>query len=82
MGRVLEVTDRLANAAAEVARAVEPDADLHASAEYRRHLAGVLAKRVLTAARDDLNWLLTACDTVTPEEVEAYLQENKKGEYQ
>ena len=31
---------------------MEPDADLHASAEYRRRLAGVLAKRVLTAARD------------------------------
>lgn len=43
----------LADAAAAVARAVEPDADLHASTEYRRHLAGVLAKRVLLAARDE-----------------------------
>ena len=43
----------IADAAADVARAVEPDADLHASAEYRRHLAGVLAKRVLMAARDE-----------------------------
>jgi CO/xanthine dehydrogenase FAD-binding subunit len=43
----------IADVAAAVARAVEPDADLHASAEYRRHLAGVLAKRVLVAARDD-----------------------------
>jgi CO/xanthine dehydrogenase FAD-binding subunit len=40
-------------AAAEIERTVEPDADLHASAEYRRHLAGVLMRRVLVAARDD-----------------------------
>ena len=43
----------LAEAAAAVARAVEPDADLHASADYRRHLAGVLARRVLVMARDE-----------------------------
>jgi CO/xanthine dehydrogenase FAD-binding subunit len=43
----------IADAAADVTRAVEPDADLHASAEYRRHLAGILAKRVLIAARDE-----------------------------
>jgi CO/xanthine dehydrogenase FAD-binding subunit len=43
----------IADAAAAVARAVEPDADLHASADYRRHLAGVLARRVLTAAREE-----------------------------
>ncbi len=43
----------IADAAADIARSVEPDADLHASAEYRRHLAGVLARRVLAAARDD-----------------------------
>jgi CO/xanthine dehydrogenase FAD-binding subunit len=43
----------IADAAADVARAVEPDADLHASVDYRRHLAGVLTKRVLTAARDE-----------------------------
>ena len=40
-------------AAAEIERAVEPDADLHGSAEYRRHLAGVLVKRVLVQARDE-----------------------------
>lgn len=43
----------IADAAADVARAVEPDPDLHASAEYRRHLAGILARRVLIAARDE-----------------------------
>jgi CO/xanthine dehydrogenase FAD-binding subunit len=43
----------ISDAAAAVARAVEPDADLHASADYRRHLAGVLAKRVLVAARNE-----------------------------
>ena len=43
----------IAGAAADVARAVEPDADLHGSAEYRRHLAGVLVGRVLAAARDE-----------------------------
>ena len=40
-------------AADAVRRAVEPDADLHASADYRRHLAGVLTRRVLGAARDE-----------------------------
>lgn len=45
--------EAIGQAADEVRRAVEPDADLHASAEYRRHLAGVLAKRVLLAAREE-----------------------------
>jgi len=40
------------------------------------------ARRNLTAARDDLNWLIARCGALTPAQVEAFLQEQKKGEYQ
>jgi carbon-monoxide dehydrogenase medium subunit len=40
----------LAAAAEEVRRQVEPHTDIHATAAYRRHLAGVLALRALTRA--------------------------------
>jgi carbon-monoxide dehydrogenase medium subunit len=48
-GRTLEPA--LLDAVTEAVRAsVEPNTDLHASSDYRRHLVGVLARRTLTAA--------------------------------
>jgi uncharacterized protein YgiM (DUF1202 family) len=40
------------------------------------------ARHNLTNARDDLNWLLAQCHALTPAEVEAFLKEQRKGEYQ
>lgn len=42
--------DDIAKAAALVAHGVDANSDLHASAEYRKHLASVYAARALTAA--------------------------------
>ncbi|HEV8472106.1 MAG TPA: xanthine dehydrogenase family protein subunit M [Methylomirabilota bacterium] len=39
-------------AARRASELVEPDADIHASADYRRHLAGVLTARALRRARE------------------------------
>jgi len=39
-----------ADAGRRAAAGVEPDSDLHASSEYRRHLAGVLTRRALERA--------------------------------
>ena len=36
----------------------------------------------LVSAREDLEWMLTECAAITHEDVEAYLQENKRGQYQ
>ena len=43
----------IAAAADAAAGLTDPEGDLHASADYRKHLARVLAARVLHAARDD-----------------------------
>jgi carbon-monoxide dehydrogenase medium subunit len=49
VGRTL--TADVSNQVVEAVRAaIEPDTDLHASADYRRHLAGVLTSRALAAA--------------------------------
>jgi CO/xanthine dehydrogenase FAD-binding subunit len=43
--------EAIAAAAARASELVQPDSDLHASADYRRHLTRVLATRALTRAR-------------------------------
>jgi carbon-monoxide dehydrogenase medium subunit len=44
--------ERLEAAAAAVRDAIRPEADIHAPAAYRRHLAGVLTVRALRRAAD------------------------------
>jgi carbon-monoxide dehydrogenase medium subunit len=44
--------ESMAAAAESVRRTLEPHADIHATAAYRRHLAGVLTVRALTRAGD------------------------------
>jgi uncharacterized protein YgiM (DUF1202 family) len=36
----------------------------------------------LGSARDDLNWLIEQCGAITPAQVEAFLKDQKKGEFQ
>ncbi len=50
-GRALDASV-LAEAGAIASRDIDPDADVHASAEYRREVAGTLVRRVLAAALD------------------------------
>ena len=46
-----QLTDKVIQAAAEkVGEEVEPEGDLHGSAEYRKHLAKVLTGRTLKKA--------------------------------
>jgi CO/xanthine dehydrogenase FAD-binding subunit len=52
-GKVLDDA-AIAAAADAAAELIDPDGDLHATADYRRHLARVLAARVLKAAREDI----------------------------
>lgn len=42
-------------AGAEASREIDPLDDLHGSAEYKRHIAGVLVQRALAAAAEGLN---------------------------
>lgn len=62
----LQASETSATAAA---RPLTPDAEAYAK---RRNLA---------RARDDLTWLLAEAQKVTPDEVEQFLQTQKKGEY-
>jgi carbon-monoxide dehydrogenase medium subunit len=54
MLRGKELTPELIRAAAETAAKndIDPGSDIHASAEYRRHLAGVLSRRALEKAHE------------------------------
>jgi CO/xanthine dehydrogenase FAD-binding subunit len=45
--------DAIADAAAAAVELIDPEGDLHATADYRRHLARVLAGKVLRAAKED-----------------------------
>ncbi len=56
--------------ATAAARPLTPAADDYAAAHN------------LGNARDDLNWLLDQCRAITPAQVDAFLKEQKKGEYQ
>lgn len=48
--------DLLEQAAIEVAAAVRPTDDIHASAEYRRYVAGILIKRGITRSLERAGW--------------------------
>jgi CO/xanthine dehydrogenase FAD-binding subunit len=47
---VSPTADTIADVARRVSDAVEPESDLHASGDYRKHLAGVLTRRALVRA--------------------------------
>jgi aerobic carbon-monoxide dehydrogenase medium subunit len=52
---VKPAADALADVARRVSSALAPDSDLHASSDYRKHLAGVLTRRALTRAVERLD---------------------------
>ena len=45
-------SDTFTAAAADAVRDLEPGSDMHGSSDYRRHLAGVVVRRALTAAAE------------------------------
>ena len=47
-----EITESLLNQAAEAARAIDIEGDLHGSAAYKKHLIGVYLKRAVNEARN------------------------------
>ena len=47
---VAPTADAIADVGRRVSEAVEPESDLHASGDYRKHLAGVLTRRALIRA--------------------------------
>jgi CO/xanthine dehydrogenase FAD-binding subunit len=47
---VAPTADAIADVGRRVSEAVEPESDLHASGDYRKHLAGVLTRRALVRA--------------------------------
>jgi aerobic carbon-monoxide dehydrogenase medium subunit len=49
---VKPTADAYAEVARRVASVLEPDSDLHASADYRKHLGGVLTRRALARAAE------------------------------
>ncbi len=54
--------DALARAAAKAQELVQPDGDIHASADYRRHLTGVLTGRAVKRALTKVaRWICGAC---------------------
>jgi hypothetical protein len=65
-GLGLQASETTATAAA---RPLAPDAEAYAK------------RRNLTSARDDLNWLLAEAHKVTTDDVERFLQAQRKGEY-
>jgi carbon-monoxide dehydrogenase medium subunit len=47
-----EMTERLLDQAAEAARQIEIEGDLHGSAAYKKHLVGVYLRRAIHEARN------------------------------